>query len=367
MYEQLYFITSLIASVVALSLAIVLAGLQVNGQDGYQKYDKARWFLAGAFAAFGILSAVEILVSGDVGSGVGELSKCLVIVIGSLMAMFVTMTVLSFIRPQIVTRKNILLQLAVIIPAGLIVIAMRAFASPLVFNICIAVMVAAYLLQMAFYTRVFLRSYRQFKERMLAFYEEEDLVGQLHWINKTFWLALATGVAALVMLFENRLSDSILTILFAVAFLLICIFFINYRGYAPIVDRAVAHEHEPMPLGKGKHLENKDLQAKIDKWVLQKGYLDSNKSVGDIAQEMGWYYQALKDYIQQTTGEDFRSWRLRLRIQEAQRLLAGQPALPISRIVTLSGFNDRAHFYRCFQRITGCSPQEYRKSLQDSQ
>ena len=368
MYAGFYLLTSLISAIVALTLALILTGLQVRDLEGFEKYNRARWFLAGAFGVFGILGVAEILLGEPSGLETGGLTSTLVIFIGSLMALFVTMTVLSFIRPQVVTWKNVLLQLAVIVPLGVLLLILRLRAPEPVFRICFAVMLAAYLVQIALYTRLFLRSYRQFKEQMQSFYEEDDLVGQLHWINGTFWLALGTGIASLALIFGNLLSDSIITLLFTAVFLIIGVFFINYQRFAPIVERAVMQEAEADRSAGGgiKSLNDNRLREKIDAWIQAKGYLDSTKSVGDIAQEMGWYYQALKDYIQRTTGEDFRSWRLRLRIQEAQRLLAGQPALPISRIATLSGFNDRAHFYRCFQRITGCSPQEYRKSLKNS-
>ena len=348
MYAGFYLLTSLISAIVALTLALILTGLQVRDLEGFEKYNRARWFLAGAFGVFGILGVAEILLGEPSGLETGGLTSTLVIFIGSLMALFVTMTVLSFIRPQVVTWKNILLQLAVIVPLGVLLLILRLRAPEPVFRICFAVMLAAYLVQIALYTSLFLRSYRQFKEQMQSFYEEDDLV--------------------VALIFGNLLSDSIITLLFTAVFLIIGVFFINYHRFAPIVERAVMQEAEAgRSVGVGIKSQNDNrLREKIDAWIQAKGYLDSTKSVGDIAQEMGWYYQALKDYIQRTTGEDFRSWRLRLRIQEAQRLLAGQPALPISRIATLSGFNDRAHFYRCFQRITGCSPQEYRESLKSS-
>ena len=78
---------------------------------------------------------------------------------------------------------------------------------------------------------------------------------------------------------------------------------------------------------------------------------------------MEWDHALLKKYIQETTGEDFRSWRIRLRIQEAERIMTAQPDLPVSRIATMAGFNDRSYFYRSFQRITGRSVKEYLQSI----
>ena len=108
---------------------------------------------------------------------------------------------------------------------------------------------------------------------------------------------------------------------------------------------------------------DKQLAKAIDSWIEKKGYLDNTKSVKEIAHEMGFYYPVIKDYIQATTGEDFRSWRIRLRVQEAMRLMADNPDILISDLVFMAGFNDRAYFYRTFQKITGKTIREYRESL----
>lgn len=62
MHETFYFLTSVISSIVALTLALVLAGLKIHNLEGFEKYNKARWLLAGAFAASGLLGAAEFLL-----------------------------------------------------------------------------------------------------------------------------------------------------------------------------------------------------------------------------------------------------------------------------------------------------------------
>jgi YesN/AraC family two-component response regulator len=45
------------------------------------------------------------------------------------------------------------------------------------------------------------------------------------------------------------------------------------------------------------------------------------------------------------------------------RLMAEKPDILISDLVFMTGFNDRAYFYRTFQKITGKTIREYRDSL----
>ena len=363
--ESAYLLTSFTAGLIAMALVAILAGFKVRSCKGLRKYNRARWCLLGAFSVFGVLNLLEVILIDRVKLEAGTLTGSLIIVIGSFMALFFTFTVLSFIRPEIVTRKNLLLQIAVIAPLGILPFILGLTAPRPVFRIFFALMLVAYLALLVTYTRLFLKSYRMFKERMLSFYEEEDLVDQLHWINWTFWMALSVGVLALLLLTGNLVVSSALNVVFIIYFLILCISFINYRQYAPLVDRAI--EQRPAE-PEAKEVDDSapaygDLAEKVEEWVERKGYLDNTKSVEEIAREMGWYHSAFRKYIHQTTGEDFRSWRIRLRIEEACRIMAEQPGLPIAQVATMAGFNDRSYFYRTFQKVTGTSVRAYQESL----
>lgn len=363
-YENLYLLTSFVCGIVGLVLAAILAGIKVRHGDGLEKYDKARWCLVAALAVFGFLNLLEISFNGSSGMQAGNLTGSMVILIGSLMAMFFTMTVLPFIRPSIVNRKRIIAQLAVIIPLGCLLIILRLYASESAYKVYFVVMLVAYIFLMTLYSRLFVKSYHSFREQMLAFYEEEDLIAQLQWINSTFWLALATGIVSLLFIANNLVLSSIVNIVFSLCFLLIGIFFLNFRPYAVMVNRVATGKIPDSEYGVSDNtLITSDLKERVNRWVKNKGYLDNTKSVEDIAAEIGWHYPGLKQYIKQTTGEDFRTWRIRLRVEEARRILAARPDLPVSHVATMAGFNDRSYFYRTFQKVTGSSVKTFQDSL----
>lgn len=367
MVGTFYFYTTLFSGIIGLVLAVLLGGLQIRSEEGLQKYNRARWCLLAAFAVFGIMNLMEAFLDASADEDSGNIAACLAIVIGSLSAMFFTMTVLSFIRPQIVHRWQIFVQLAVIMPPCALLVFLLIYAPEPVFKVYFWIMLAAYLLLMALYTHLFLRCYREFKTQMLAFYEQEDLVGQIHWINRTFWLALCVGIGSLLYLVNSPAAGSALNIIFTISFLFIYSFFVNYRPYALLVDRAV-NEDQPAQAPAEEAVEatagsDDALRSAIETWIDKKGYLDNTKSVDDIAGDLNVYYPMLREYIQRTTGEDFRTWRTRLRVEEAERLLCAEPDLPVSRVATLAGFNDRAYFYRTFQKVTGRSVREYQEAL----
>jgi AraC-like DNA-binding protein len=54
----------------------------------------------------------------------------------------------------------------------------------------------------------------------------------------------------------------------------------------------------------------------------------------------------------------------RLRVEHSKRLLLN-PKLKIETVGVESGFSNRFHFIRAFQRVTGETPKEYRKRLKN--
>lgn len=77
---------------------------------------------------------------------------------------------------------------------------------------------------------------------------------------------------------------------------------------------------------------------------------------------MGITSDQLFHYCIEEKGEDFRTWRTRLRIEEAKKQLIAEPDTPFSVIARRVGINDRSNFSRLFREQTGMLPSEYRAS-----
>lgn len=78
------------------------------------------------------------------------------------------------------------------------------------------------------------------------------------------------------------------------------------------------------------------------------------------AVRLGTDTATLRKYFQEVIGEDFRTWRTRLRIEEAKILLLKEPGLDICRIGYLTGF-EKGNFSRHFRSLTGYTPSEWRR------
>lgn len=167
------------------------------------------------------------------------LGSCLALAVSFVQAMLFTMAVLVLIRPEEVTLRRVLGQTgAIAVIDGVLLGAF--FLLPLhvffyVYELCILL----YLVQLAFYTRWYVRCHRQFVEQISAYYEEEEIERSLRWLGVLFWAALAVGVLSLLMLIGNRTIDVCMTVALALYYAFLAASFINYQLSSPVILPAI--------------------------------------------------------------------------------------------------------------------------------
>ena len=85
------------------------------------------------------------------------------------------------------------------------------------------------------------------------------------------------------------------------------------------------------------------------------------RTVGEAAERLGTDTGTLYAYFRDRIGLDFRTWRTRLRLEDAKRMLADNPLLPPADAARLCGFSNRSNFSRQFLAYTGQTPAEWQR------
>ena len=102
------------------------------------------------------------------------------------------------------------------------------------------------------------------------------------------------------------------------------------------------------------------LDKLVSKWVEGKGYRMPDRTIEDAARRIGTDSATLYRYFQ-TRGEDFRTFRSRLRLEDAMVMLLEDRESSATVIGQRVGFNDRANFTHQFKDYTGFTPDAWRK------
>ncbi len=81
----------------------------------------------------------------------------------------------------------------------------------------------------------------------------------------------------------------------------------------------------------------------------------------DIAHKVHFHPAYLSRYFRKKTGLSLSEYIMLKRISYAKELLSGSE-MKVSHIMSYLGYDNLSHFTRTFKRMTGCTPQQYRRN-----
>lgn len=246
------------------------------------------------------------------------------------------------------------------------------------------VALTAFLIQSITYIVYFDKAYKHSLKELESYYDEDES-HKLKWVKFCYVITMLTNLFILVYLCLYWFLDykmevaSLYTIWYLLYMLYLSSNFISFLGSHKLVLDAVAHkvlDGSAFPVRsvsrrkKEKHPEPRlsidkefdKLDKAVEEWVARKMFCEYDKTRDQVAAELGTTREVLNLYFSARIGEDFRTWRTNLRIEEAKKLLLENKDVSINIIAEASGFSDKSNFHRQFVKIVGCSPKEWRDS-----
>ena len=357
--NKLYFSVMLAASCSMIITGIILAFVKSPFDERAAKFRIAKHGLTVAVLVLGVLNLLQIGI--DPGADIKHLPGCIALAVSYFQAMIFTMAVLVLIRPAEVTLKFVIIQVVAIFFMDAVLFT-SFFLLPLnLFFYVYELGILLYIVLLIFYTRKYLQCNKRFKEQITAYYEEEEIERGLRWLNIVFWVALSVGVLSLLMLIGNKEIDLCLTVALALFYAMLAACFINYALSTPVILPAISENLKTVTTNTKKDAGHHP--DKLIAWIDKGGYLNTLMAVEDIANELNMTVSQFRLYFKKVIGEDFRTWRVKKRIEHAQQIMAEQPDFPVTKVAQESGFNDRSYFYQQFQIHTGMSVSDYRAKI----
>lgn len=223
-----------------------------------------------------------------------------------------------------------------------------------------AVFIAGFIagiVQSTYICRVAVKEYRK-TTLLLEDYYAEDFNYMLRYQNR-FIVAIAVGMALLIAVPFTRNVFYIWRSLFIAFYIYIAILFIS-QGYNM---ELVSKLYDSLDIKKSAREGSGSLERlgiALKKWVDNKNYIVSDVSTESIAESLDTDIYTFREYFRQVIGEDFRSWRQRLRIEEACRIMAENPSMSYEIVGEAVGINDRSNFKKSFMKFKGMSPTEWK-------
>ena len=250
-------------------------------------------------------------------------------------------------------------------------------AKVVVMSICVFI----FLLQCIFHIIRFRTTYAESAKKLEQYYDAEEN-HKIEWVRFCYVIMMLTQMFVLVYMLLPRGMMKIYIACYSLFLLYFTANFISFLGSHKLFLDAFAYKtlsgqdiREMLNARKDQKIGRKKvdeegfneaefirLDRSIDKWVKEKRFRELDKSREEIAEELNTTKETLHLYFCTRMGMDFRTWRTKLRIEDAKVLLLEKKSMSINVVGEMAGFSDRANFYRQFIKFVGCSPKEWRDS-----
>ena len=230
---------------------------------------------------------------------------------------------------------------------------------------------------------LFHRTYLRSVQKLEQYYDEEEN-NKMKWIRFCYIMMMLTQMFVLVYMLLPRGFMKIYTLWYVLFMVYFSANFISFLGSNKLLLDAFAYKtlsgqeimerierrkrmkkgaKEAQPLdSQVTERELNRIEHALDKWVKEKRYREYDKTREQIAKELNTSKEMLHLFFVTRMSVDFKTWRTRLRIEEAKLLLLENQEMSINIVAELSGFSDRSNFHRQFTKIVGCSPKQWRES-----
>lgn len=289
-------------------------------------------------------------------------------------------SMINLLDDKMISSNTLIVNIFLIASSSILLLEMATGTEKILYNISLAASLLLFASQSIFYIIMFDKAYKKSQKALNAYYDDEE-EHKIRWIRFCYIIAMLTDLCLLVYMMIPTSFMKIYIAWYVLFMLYFTANFISFIGSHKMILDAFAHktlsgQNLFPPKNKRekalkedteydrKQMEKafKTIQKNLAQWVADKKYREYDKSREEIAAEFDTTKELLQLYFMTNIGQDFRSWRTELRINDAKRMLLEDKGTSIQLVGELCGFSDRSNFHTQFTRLTGCSPKKWRET-----
>ena len=299
-----------------------------------------------------------------------EIEPFITLIISFYQAFFLSSTMIVLIRPNYITWKYLIINLAVITTiAAIMIILFLGFHK--IYHWAFWLFAAIYFEQMVLYSTNFLFAYHSTIKDADSYYAENNEM-RLRRILVCFNLLLIVGIVAFITIFTDIIGYLIFVACYIICYSTVTGYLVHYirrTAYIlPAIEEVKATEEkeskEPTPSQYSipSPVSINELRCAISKWTEEKQFLRKDIPYSTIIQGLNTDITTLRWFMKSEFGMDFRTWRNQLRLKEACNILEAKPEISVEQLRDYVGYNDTSNFLKDFKKLTGLKISEYKKA-----
>lgn len=289
-------------------------------------------------------------------------------------------SMINLLDDKMISSNTFIVNIFLITSSSILLLEMATGTEKILYHLSLAASLLLFASQSIFYIIMFDKAYKKSQKALNAYYDDEE-EHKIRWIRFCYIIAMLTDFCLLIYMMIPTSFMKIYIAWYVLFMLYFTANFISFIGSHKMILDAFAHktlsgQNLFPPKNKRekalkedteydrKQMEKafKAIQKNLAQWVADKKYREYDKSREEIAAELDTTKELLQLYFMTNIGQDFRSWRTELRINDAKRMLLEDKGTSIQLVGELCGFSDRSNFHTQFTRLTGCSPKKWRET-----
>lgn len=280
---------------------------------------------------------------------------------------------LNLINPNIVHRRQVLLNFCPMLACALIYAAVQAFCPfvrlsswTILFHslsnpgvIVRILWLLVYIAQILYYAVVFFREEKKYS-RALGNYLSGMPGAKYRLALFSFIGAQLAGIDSVcICLTLDMFMGGIFNLIMLGLYAFMCVLFVQYPSIFAKISGVITETqgNAPQPLSV---IDWPSLKKKI---VSERLFVTEGLTLDQLAGELGVSRQTLSRSVNAEEGVNFNTFIGGLRISEAQAIMKNRPELTLSEIGSMVGYSEQSNFSRQFKAVTGFTPGEYRKNI----
>ncbi|HET9571818.1 MAG TPA: AraC family transcriptional regulator [Bacteroidales bacterium] len=282
------------------------------------------------------------------------------LVISSYQIFFFAATLITMLDFRSYTSRKVLMELLPTTAFSIIGYLFFLTEETLLLHVWYWIFGAYYVLQLIRYTFFYVKVNRNTVKKLDNFFSEET-ARRLKWTGGAFlWLFLG-GILSFLSLFLNVWFSLFFTVFYTLFYIYFCIHYLNYVTLFLDMEPAFSLPDESLTKEKSVNKTFEQLEKAIDQWEKEKHYSEPGITIEQVAAQLNSNRTYLSTHMNLHRKITFKEWINTLRIEEAKILLKNNSDTPVSQIGMMVGLPDKSNFGRQFSRLTGKSPQAWRK------
>ena len=369
-----------IALTVSLTLAVLIMLINVPKTEYAKKLTRAKTtiatnFLVGAFV-FGYT-----LYHSDL-PDYGGFSVLTTLIIAAFSSILMSYSLINLMQPRYIDSGRFMISVFILFVVSALLTESFFSDNALFHKGMLVTAIILFVIQNSYLIIIFDKAYRKSLELLEKYYDEDE-EHKVKWIRFCYILTMLTTMFVLIYMFLPQNLIIIYNFFYILYMVYFAGNFISFLGSHKLLLDAFGHSafseqrsFRKKKTAKGRKHENGNvlgglntddvssefsaIETSLKKWVSEKKYREYDKSREETAHEIGTTREMLQLYFSEKVGEDFRTWRTRLRINDAKQMLLEKKETSINLIGEIAGFSDRSNFHRQFTKFVGCTPKKWR-------